>query len=63
MMAYTVLSAVRHQTHHICAHQRISVCCRIRSFLRPNNAGITAAEALTAPFFTYDQDKGFFLDA
>ncbi len=36
--------------------------CRIRSFLRPDNAGITAAEALTAPFFTYDQDRGFFLD-
>ena len=37
--------------------------CRIRSFLRPDNAGITAAEALTAPFFTYDQESGFFLDA
>ncbi len=37
--------------------------CRIRSFLRPANAGLTAAEALTAPFFTYDQDRGFFLDA
>lgn len=36
---------------------------RIRSFLRPANAGLTAAEALTAPFFTYDQDRGFFLDA
>lgn len=37
--------------------------CRIRSFLRPDNPGITAAEALTAPFFTYDQESGFFLDA
>ena len=36
--------------------------CRIRSFLRPDNAGVTAAEALTAPFFTYDQESGFFLD-
>lgn len=44
--------------------QSVGICfCRIRSFLRPANAGLTAAEALTAPFFTYDQDRGFFLDA
>ncbi|KAL0026874.1 hypothetical protein WJX77_008256 [Trebouxia sp. C0004] len=32
---------------------------RVRSFLSPANPGITAAEALTAPFFTFDQgDEG-----
>jgi len=45
------------------AWSAVFLLCRIRSFLRPANAGLTAAEALTAPFFTYDQDQGFFLDA
>ena len=36
--------------------------CRVRSFLSPANPGITAAEALTAPFFTFDQGDDILLE-
>ncbi|KAA6416582.1 MAG: hypothetical protein FRX49_13443 [Trebouxia sp. A1-2] len=35
---------------------------RVRSFLSPANPGITAAEALTAPFFTFDQGDEVLLE-
>ena len=34
---------------------KVFFAVRIRSLLHPANPGLTAAEALTAPFFTFDQ--------
>ena len=45
-----------------CGHQHWSLVCRVRSFLSPANPGITAAEALTAPFFTFDQEDEIVLE-
>lgn len=33
--------------------------CRLRSWFKPHNPGLTAAEALTSPFFTYHYDDDF----
>ena len=33
--------------------------CRLRSWFKPHNPGLTAAEALTSPFFTYHYDNDF----
>ena len=33
--------------------------CRLRSWFKPHNPGLTAAEALTSPFFTYHYDEDF----
>lgn len=36
-----------------------ALTCRLRSWFKPHNPGITAAEALTSPFFTYQYDTDF----
>ena len=36
--------------------------CRVRSFLSPANPGVTAAEALPAPFFTFVQGDEVLLE-
>ena len=37
----------------------VHMCCRLRSWFKPHNPGLTAAEALTSPFFTYHYDTDF----